>query len=199
MRHIAKPSGAQGPYCLAQKFAQGTPSDPQAAWQNFSSECTQHLINDYLGPEQYELCAYTELSLDELGCHIEHIKPKNKKHGYPQHTFDYQNLVASCLDSDQLHQFSCADRFGGHFKLSNYDANLFISPLEPDCQRYFSYETDGRVIPASNLSTTEAQRAQYTIDALNLNAPYLKQERLKVIAEKLLVKPPLSPLPLGEG
>ncbi|HDN27842.1 MAG TPA: hypothetical protein ENG03_12275 [Thioploca sp.] len=90
MRHIKKPSQAQGPYGLRRKFEQGVPSDPKKAWDNLGSGCKQDITNHYLRPEQYHLCAYTEIYLDELGCHIEHIKPKSR---YPECTFDYQILI----------------------------------------------------------------------------------------------------------
>ncbi len=94
MRHIQKPAHAQGPYCLQQKFDQGTPIDPTKAWKNLGSDCKQTLIEYYLKPEQYCLCAYSEVELETFGCHIEHIKPKDKNR-YPQYTFDYHNLIAS--------------------------------------------------------------------------------------------------------
>ncbi|MDM8563895.1 retron system putative HNH endonuclease, partial [Candidatus Marithioploca araucensis] len=114
MRHINKPSQAQGPDCLKKKFEQDVPTNPQKAWQGLRSQkCKQQITNDYLCSEQYHLCAYTEIDLDELGCHIEHIKPKSR---YPECTFDYQNLVLSCLQSDKLQDYAYDDRFGGHFK-----------------------------------------------------------------------------------
>lgn len=192
MRHIQKPAHAQGPYCLQQKFDQGTPIDPTKAWKNLGSDCKQTLIEYYLKPEQYCLCAYSEVELETFGCHIEHIKPKDKNR-YPQYTFDYHNLIASAFDSDELQKHTYADRFGGHFKCRDksqgeqdkYDPNLFISPLEVSSWRFFSYEPNGSVKPHPLLEKLEKERAQYTIDALNLNAPYLVEERRRIIEEML--------------
>jgi len=188
MRQIHKHANAEGPYCLQQKFDQGTPIDPTKAWQNLGSDCKQSLIKYYLTPEQYCLCAYSEVNLNTFGCHIEHIKPKSR---YPECTFDYHNLIASAFDSDELQKHSKADRFGGHFKCGDkseqdkYDPNLFISPLEVNCLRFFSYEPDGRVKPHPKRELSEQARAQYTIDALNLNAPYLVEDRRRIIEEML--------------
>jgi uncharacterized protein (TIGR02646 family) len=192
MRHIHKPDHARGPYCLQQKFDQGTPVEPTKAWQKLGSDCKQSLIEEYLKPEQYQLCAYSEIDLKTFGCHIEHIKPKNKNR-YPESTFDYHNLIASAFDSEALQKHSYADRFGGHFKCGDksqheqdkYDPNLFICPLEADCSRFFSYEPNGDVKPHPSLNQSETERAQYTIDALNLNAPYLVEERRRIIEEML--------------
>jgi hypothetical protein len=38
MRHINKPSQAQGPYCLAKKIEQDVPNKPEKAWSNLSRE-----------------------------------------------------------------------------------------------------------------------------------------------------------------
>ena len=190
MRHIHKPANAVGPYCLQQKFDQGTPSEPTKAWQKLGSDCKQSLIEYYLKPEQYCLCAYSEINLNTFGCHIEHIKPKDKNR-YPEYTFDYHNLIASAFDSEELQKHSKADRFGGHFKCGDkseqdkYDPNLFISPLEDNCRHFFSYEPDGSVKPHPKRELSEQARAQYTIDALNLNAPYLVEERRRIIEEML--------------
>ncbi|MEK8015288.1 MAG: retron system putative HNH endonuclease [Candidatus Parabeggiatoa sp.] len=190
MRHINKPSQAQGPYCLIKKFEQYVSNKPEKAWGNLGSECKQEITNNYLRPEQYHLCAYTEINLDELGCHIEHIKPKSR---YPEYTFDYQNLVLSCFNSDELQYHEYTDRFGGHFKCGDiskgerdkYEPDLFISPLQAECENYFSYEVNGIIEPNPNLSAEEKKRAIYTRDALNLNAPHLVRERRKVIEEML--------------
>jgi uncharacterized protein (TIGR02646 family) len=170
MRHIRK---RNPPYCLTQRQRIHVPQTAIAAekaWDNFSNEC-HGKVGEYLMAEQYHLCAYTELNLDELqlaklGYHIEHIKPKSK---FPSLTFDYNNLVASCLDSDSLQQFALADRFGGHYKRGEYDAQLFVSPLDSDCQKFFSYELTGKVKSSPSLSSSDQQRAEYTIKLLNLN------------------------------
>jgi uncharacterized protein (TIGR02646 family) len=190
MKYINKPYQVQGPYCLKKKFEQGKPSNPDKAWENLGSQCKQEITNDYLRPEQYHLCAYTEIDLDELGSHIEHIKPKSR---YPECTFDYQNLILSGFHSDELQHYAYADRFGGHFKcgdrskreIDKYNPDLFISPLQADCENYFSYEVNGLVQPNPNLSEEEKKHAIYTRDALNLNASYLVRERRKIIEEML--------------
>ncbi|RMU49675.1 hypothetical protein ALP29_201007 [Pseudomonas syringae pv. avii] len=53
----------------------------------------------------------------------------------------------------------------------------FVSCHMPDCSRFFAYLSDGRVVPADGLSLDEVDRAEYTIDLLNLNSPYLQDLR----------------------
>ncbi|OQX08136.1 MAG: TIGR02646 family protein [Thiothrix lacustris] len=142
-------------------------------WSSFGHKGT---VSNCLQDEQYGLCAYTELRPDQagLGTHIEHVQPKSR---YPQRTFDFSNLVLCALDESDLQTRAVNDRFGGHAKLGEYDPALFVSCLQNDCPRFFAYLSDGRVVAAANLSVNETQQAQYTIDLLNLNAPYLLVQR----------------------
>lgn len=127
--------------------------------------------------EQYHLCCYSELRADEegLGYHIEHVENKSQN---PQRTFDYNNLAASALDSNSdLPYFKAQGHqaFGGHArgKQQACDMARFVSCHQSDCDRFFAYLSDGRVVPSLTLNANDQDRAQYTIDILNLNSPYL--------------------------
>lgn len=159
-----------------------TASEAEHRWRRFRHHNRKAETRSLLLEEQWCLCAYTELALYNFkyGCHIEHIEPKSLN---PARTFDYQNVVVSALDSDSLSQFAKADRFGGRFKGSDYDPAMFVSPLMPDCHRYFEYLSSGRVEPAQNLSVENQSRANYTINFLNLNAPFLVNARRSWIIE----------------
>lgn len=172
-------------------------------WDKFAKKST---VRNKLLPQQKGLCAYTELNIKAFratrtatsstdhGCHIEHIKPKSL---FPENTFDYDNLVISVLDHLDLQRLkqdafvdespeddlSHRELFGGHAKDNEYD-ELFISPLEADCQGYFLYlEESGEIVPASELTDEALARAIRTIELLNLNHPYLKNQRRKRMAE----------------
>ncbi|EDJ4644545.1 retron system putative HNH endonuclease [Salmonella enterica] len=128
--------------------------------------------------EQYHLCCYSEIRADlrGLGYHIEHVENKSQQ---PGRTFDYQNLAASALDSENgLHLFGI-NAFGGHArgKQEAVDMANFIHCHLPDCSRYFAYLSDGRIVPADELNAQEMERAEYTIDLLNLNSGFLQTER----------------------
>jgi uncharacterized protein (TIGR02646 family) len=148
-------------------------------WRSFGhkAEVTRNLLS-----EQYGLCAYSELRHDQvgLGTHIEHIQPKSV---FFELTFNYSNLVISALSSEDLATINRAEVFGGHAKLNRYDALLFISCLETDCARYFVYLSSGKVEPSLTLLENEKRQVQYTIDLLNLNSPYLTNQRKKWLDE----------------
>ncbi len=45
--------------------------------------------------------------------------------------------------------------------------------LQPDAARFFAYLSNGLVEPARALDVADQERAEYTIDLLNLNSPFL--------------------------
>lgn len=176
MRTIKK--GNHPAYHLEKRHqSQPVPQNPDRAWHHFSHK---EEIRHFLRQEQYYLCAYCEISLNELDQHIEHLKPKST---YPQDTFDYNNLVLSCFSSSTVNQYSQADRSCGYYKGNQYEPSRFVSPLDPDCQRFFYYNLVGEVEPNSSLNPKERIQAQYTIDLLNLNNPRLVRQRLDLIME----------------
>ena len=177
-----------------------TKEEAIARWNDFGKKS---VVRNKLLPQQQGLCAYTEFNINAFrattastlhGCHIEHIKPKSR---FPENTFDYDNLVISVLDHLDLQRLkqdvfvdgspeedmSHRELFGGHAKGNEYD-EVFISPLETDCQRYFRFfEESGEIVPASGLTEEALARAIRTIELLNLNHPYLKNQRRKRMAE----------------
>lgn len=179
MRSITKVG--DGGYQLNRSHQNPPATSEQATsrWSSFGykSEVTQNLIQ-----ELYGLCAYSEIRPDQLGLgtHIEHVEPKSVN---PSRTFDYGNLVLSALSSADLKTIDKTEVFGGHAKLNTYDALLFISCLQADCARYFVYLSNGKVEPENALNAAEKQQAKYTIDLLNLNSPYLVNQRKKWLDE----------------
>jgi len=130
--------------------------------------------------EQYGLCGYSEVDAEDLalGFHIEHVENKSQN---PARTFDYQNLIASAFNSTEGLPFAKAqswELFGGHApgkqgRRNPVDMTRLVSPLLPDCARFFAYLSDGTVEPRLSLSPQDSDRARYTIDILNLNSPFL--------------------------
>lgn len=144
-------------------------------WKSFGYKPT---VQSQLLYEQYQLCCYSELRADQegVGYHIEHIENKSQA---PGRTFDYTNLAASALHSDDLAKIDPGDTFGGHAAAKQATCNmaLFVSCHQVDCRRFFAYLSDGRIVPSKGLVGVETARAQYTIDQLNLNSPYLVNRR----------------------
>lgn len=178
MKHIAK-QGA-GPQKLQQAHANPPQTAEQATsrWHSYGHK--QVLLTEHLLPEQFGLCGYTEVDAEALGLgfHIEHVENKRQ---IPARTFDHYNLIASAFSSQEGLPLAKAQNwevFGGHTSGKQghptpVDMTLLVSPLLPDCARFFAYLSNGTVEPQLNLSTQDSARARYTIDILNLNSPFL--------------------------
>ncbi|MBY0453744.1 MAG: TIGR02646 family protein [Burkholderiaceae bacterium] len=178
MRHIRK--HGQGPRAVQKAHANPPATTDQASsrWNKFSYK--QELLHQHLLPEQYGLCGYSELDAANtmLGFHIEHVENKSQN---PARTFDYNNLIASVFSSKVDEGLAVARRqsievFGGHAtgKRKAVNLQLFISPLQADCSRFFTYLSNGEIQPSLKIQgTPDEDRARYTIQILNLNSPYL--------------------------
>ncbi|MBL7003693.1 MAG: TIGR02646 family protein [Gammaproteobacteria bacterium] len=186
MRYIQKPINASN-VKLEDEIRKGNPTSSDEAkqrWREFDGKIE---LSRQLLEQQYGLCCYTELNLtdfaleQQMGTHIEHEKPKSV---YPQQTFELSNLLLNALSSEDLKHFPGQLQFGGHFKKSKFDAQLFISPQQTNCRDYFIYSSgNGEISPNLSLPASEQQKAQYTIKILNLNAPFLKAERQQWLEE----------------
>ncbi|ELG2675532.1 TIGR02646 family protein [Salmonella enterica subsp. enterica serovar Cerro] len=177
MRHVIKTRRGTGALLTAHEQPPQNSDQSTRRWQRFGRENKAALMTLLLN-EQYHLCCYSEIRADlrGLGYHIEHVENKSQQ---PGRTFDYQNLAASALDSENgLHLFGI-NAFGGHArgKQEAVDMAKFIHCHLPDCSRYFAYLSDGRIVPADELNAQEMERAEYTIDLLNLNSGFLQTER----------------------
>ena len=181
MRAIDKQGG--GGFHLNQAHAIPPLTGAQATsrWRSFGHK---PVVMEALLNEQYQLCCYSELRADQegLGYHIEHVENKSQN---PPRSFDYANLAASALRSDDLPQLNRGEAFGGHAagKQQACDITRLVSCHQTDCARYFAYLSDGRVVPSQGLDIGERDRAQYTLDLLNLNSPYLITHRRQWWAE----------------
>lgn len=122
---------------------------------------------------------------------VEHFKPKDKKQ-FPELTFDYGNLFASC-DGGRSYEQSDNNAEDGAIKPCHCDnsKNNFgfedglpeiISPTEKKdtvflCENAFIFHADGGVSPKNALDG----RAERTCSILKLNDRKLKKERLDAV------------------
>lgn len=161
--------------------------DAEKAWKNFRGKKE---LQDSLIPAQKNLCPYCEIELTrsegEIGYHIEHIEPKSMN---PSRTFDFNNLLVSCFNTGGEISASDLDPQPiscGHAKKREFDSLLFIKPTDQDCETYFFYELDGRIIANPDLNdSAKLAQVDYTITLLNLNCRRLKRERKDMIVEGL--------------
>ena len=125
-------------------------------------------------------CVYCERKITLDDSHIEHIKPKSV---YKDETFNYQNLTVSCeVEEVTVKNLKIKLKTCGHHKGDRFDEDRFINPVREDPKDFFTYDlTTGNVVPRESLSVKEQEKAEYTIDLLNLNHYYLDDKRTEIL------------------
>jgi len=201
MRLVTKNTGRGAYTHLANQTPPTTSAEARLAWTRFKG---RNLLKSALLEDQYGLCCYTEINADSEGWdyHVEHIENKSQN---PVGTFDLCNLGASALSDQDLQRLKPTKEnvFGGHAvnKAKNVDMTRFVHFHLHDCSKFFAYLSTGDVVPALGLSDHEKVCAQYTIEHLNLNSPFLQLLRKKwhaeleeAYAESVIDKRPLQEL-----
>lgn len=122
--------------------------------------------------EQSNLCCYCGISLSDGNVHIEHFRPQQK---FPEQALDYENLHASCMGKRYIPVEEKQLDFCGHAKKNWYDAQLLVSPLDPHCESYFSFNFDGGISANNSVAAAE------TIHHLQLGTYLLNIQRAAVI------------------
>jgi len=119
-----------------------------------------------LESEQNFQCAYCEsaISPDSSYSHIDHFK---RKHFYPELTFDHNNLLVSCNNTDH-----CALHKDSQVKSKDIYNNI-INPVFEEPTMFFEYYTNGKL-------HSKNAKAKFTEEIFNLNHPALKQQRNNV-------------------
>ena len=165
MKSLKRP---ESPKCLS-KYKHGSddwssiePIDKQEIWKKLDA-----MQNDF--------CAYCECRLKEKNKHIEHFKRKSKNY-YPQSTFEWQNLFASCGNSSRCGIYK--DRAKG----DDYSPHDLIKPDEDCPSDYLLFLMTGKVSVKFDLSSKKKYKANETIRVFNLNNdPSLVNSRRNVL------------------
>lgn len=140
-------------------------------WDSFNAEIKQVLKQYLLEEQENSCCPYCEIEISLYNSQIEHIKPKDK---FPELLIDYNNLIACCLENKRC----------GNSKANKWD-ELFINPVTENPEDYFKYDIKtGKIIPIFK-EKEKFEKAEYTIDLLNLNDNRLCNIRRKYILEFL--------------
>ena len=171
MRHIEKKEPIP-------EFLSFIRNGPHSNWQDIHDEpscpglyrnCRDHILIE----EQDCMSGYTEMPLDSEGnIHIDHFK---KKGMFITETFNWNNFIVDSLESG----------YGACYKdnhISNVsDYNKLINPVEEDPQYYLTYQSNGNMVPKSGLTSSELEKAKFTLATFNLNHVFLRQKRLGIM------------------
>jgi uncharacterized protein (TIGR02646 family) len=147
-------------------------------WKSFN-KAVKNDVYESLLKEQGFICAYCSRPITRGICHIEHYRPKSV---YKNLTFEYTNLIASCQGEDERKPRSPVHC--GHKKGAWFDEELMISPLDPNCEKYFDFSGSGEIIAADG---EKQAAAKTTISKLALDIDKLRRLRRTAIDTTLQV------------
>lgn len=154
-----------------ESFSEFVKTHPQARWEE--AKDVSHIWREYmLHCEQHGMSGYTEEPLRLNYSHIDHFY---KRSLFSELIFDWNNFVVDGVD----------ETYGAKFKdkhvKNREDNDMLINPVVEDAGRFFKYELNGNISVASGLSPSDAERANYTIKAFNLNEASLSERRKTII------------------
>jgi uncharacterized protein (TIGR02646 family) len=167
MKHIHK--GVEPPELTAWNIER---AGAEVKWEHLPAEVVGALKRS-LVTEQGHICCYCGRRIVPSDYHVEHLVPRNGVMGSAALTFVYTNLLASC----QANLGRTDPRHCGTAKGDWYDAALLVSPLDPGCERRFSYDLDGKVRRADPADLG----AKETIAHLDLDGSRLRTLRRNLI------------------
>jgi len=182
--HKLDRSAITAPACLAEYDYQ------TQTWDDFGGICKRQVrfalfqiqgipgITSEDAAEYGLRCAYCEGAIWHEG-HLEHFRRKNRSRpdGYPELTFDWNNLFIACGSQDHC----------GHYKdrkaAQPYDPDQLIKPDEHDPEHYLYFHSSGEVRAMDRLSDEDKHRAAETIRAFGLDNPSLVGARAKAVSK----------------
>lgn len=133
------------------------------------------IVQDSLMREQGYICCYCCQRIATDTSHIEHLNPQNpalKNESDPDLSLDYKNMLASC-GSDKHWPKHCGNKKGNQA--------IKVSPIQPNCEVFFSYTGRGEIRPQANNTVEQVEAAQQTIEILGLNDYDLKEGRTQAL------------------
>lgn len=135
-------------------------------YENLSNDLIS-ILNQAFLQEQGYICCYCCQRIKTDTSHNEHLLPQSR---YSELSLTYSNIMASC-GSQLKWPKHCGNKKGNR--------EIKVSPLQPNCEQFFTYTEEGEIRPANNLEQNDA--AQETIDILGLNDYDLREGRRQAI------------------
>lgn len=135
--------------------------DVSHTWREYILEYEQHLLS-----------GYTEEPVRLDASHIDHFR---KQSLFNALVFDWNNYI---VDSNN-------ETYGAKHKdlvvHTREENEKLINPAAEDASRFFKYELSGRITLAEGLNDHDRARAEYTMEAFNLNEGSLVERRMVII------------------
>ncbi len=143
------------------------------AWKDRHIDLIRKELREYIvSKEQFSLCAYCEKWVDGTSkkSNIDHFKTR---HLFPKLTLDYNNLLVSCNSFGRCSNYKDKN-------IGQADYNKIINPVLYNPNDFFDYLMTGEIYPKPNLSPSDKERAESTLELFQLNHRGLTEERKKI-------------------
>lgn len=138
-------------------WKKGESPDWSPGWDDLDGTSTKSAVKEALLKEQGHVCCYCEQRIQKADSHIEHLE---SRHGVPQRSLDYTNLLACCTREEPRVPKHCGSRKG--------DRSLKVHPFLPDCREYFVFTGSGDVRPTDVPAHTEMAREAIAVLGLDV-------------------------------
>lgn len=161
--------------CLMKRQAKANSSikPPDEIWKLFRKDRKYKKFQTHLRQVFNGKCAYCE---DNAGTDIEHFWPKsphedNQHNGCSSRMFEWENLFSSCDYCNTLKGAKMGWNADGQPKLLN--------PCLEDPYKFFNISIDGWISPRLEMSASDIEKANYTIELFELNLRSTSLKRRK--------------------
>jgi uncharacterized protein (TIGR02646 family) len=155
----------------AKKMINNHEQQLSTAWNNAHINRIRHeLRKSILRNEQDSLCAYCETKIDSKkeNSNIDHYI---KREHNPKLTLIYCNLLVSCNTSDRCSTFKDKN-------IKSKDSYVkIINPVVENPEDFFDYLPTGEIFPKVSKDSSNKDKAQFTIEAFQLNQKSLVERR----------------------
>lgn len=151
-------------------------SNPRCDAYLIYCDCRYIMLTD----EQVFQCGYTEKYIEGTkDCHIDHYVKRSLDAVGAAKTFDWDNLIVATNDED----------FGAKYKDNKYkikllDYPLIFNPVTDSPEQYFSYMTNGEIVPKSDITDNSIkEKVLKTVEVFNLNDTSLARQRADLMIQ----------------
>lgn len=134
-----------------QSFIDFVKRENPTTWDEFDNVVRRETKEFMLLEEQFLLCGYTELYIDDNYCHMDHYIKRSLDNSQ---CYVWNNLIVAVNDDDFGAKFK--DGANGIKNLSDY--NYIFNPVNDRIQDFFRYTTDGKIHPIENLSESNFKK-----------------------------------------
>jgi len=162
--HFIARTRVSAPSCLAKLGA------TQCTWDDVTYDQREEM-RESLKQLDESRCAYCEVYVQHLQCHIEHFQTQRRS---PQLRFEWGNLFLSC---NRNHTCGTHKDNSPETRQRKYIVEDLVKPDEEDPERFIQFYADGTIRVRAGIGDRDKRRAEETLRVFNLRHGGLRKMR----------------------